>query len=231
MILKRKYILIYGICFLVILTTPIFFFVYNFRSYEISNETIHWGVFGDFIGGILNPIISLANLLILGYLTYLVSKQSNIENKKLFLLQQKMLAYQDLVKNFKEINLLPKRMSQFKSKFNVSEAIPINKRGEFFIQETFKLNEMLNVFSDFYYTLKTFDLRYGHLFEYDFDKSAFKNLLREAKNMNDTFDKFQFGLTENDNNFQDLDIDTNFFNKKYLKYLEDFINEIRSELY
>jgi uncharacterized membrane protein len=45
-------------------------YTYFFYSQGISRDTEQWGQFGDFFGGILNPILSLFNLLIL-YVVFL----------------------------------------------------------------------------------------------------------------------------------------------------------------
>jgi uncharacterized protein YukE len=44
---------------------PIVFYVVNFGQTDISANPENWGVFGDFFGGILNPVISCVNLALL----------------------------------------------------------------------------------------------------------------------------------------------------------------------
>lgn len=48
---------------IIIATIPLFY-VINFFSFPISKNSADWGTFGDFIGGILNPIISLLTLIV-----------------------------------------------------------------------------------------------------------------------------------------------------------------------
>src|SRR5690242_2055719 len=88
-----------GIALLIIILTTVFFYILNFHSSKFSNDPTSWGVFGDYIGGVLNPIIALASLGVLGYLTHLVSTQTNEQSKSLFLLEKKMNAYEDLTKH------------------------------------------------------------------------------------------------------------------------------------
>jgi len=55
----------------ILLTLVVFgFYAYHFHG-GISSTQNHWGVFGDFIGGTLNPILSLLGLLALLYTIYL----------------------------------------------------------------------------------------------------------------------------------------------------------------
>ncbi|WP_394973910.1 hypothetical protein [uncultured Croceitalea sp.] len=77
-----KFVLV--ISFLLLLF-PIVFYAFHFSSFKISDNPEHWGVFGDFVGGIINPIISILSLIVLGLLTWLVAKQSNEENYTLSL--------------------------------------------------------------------------------------------------------------------------------------------------
>lgn len=45
----------------------------NFREYSISKDTQAWGTFGDFFGGLLNPVISILSLGALIYITFQIS--------------------------------------------------------------------------------------------------------------------------------------------------------------
>ncbi|WP_158262324.1 MULTISPECIES: putative phage abortive infection protein [Pirellulaceae] len=42
-------------------------FVWNFRNHDISSVVEHWGQTGDFLGGILNPVLAFASLLVVCY--------------------------------------------------------------------------------------------------------------------------------------------------------------------
>nr|WP_299214175.1 hypothetical protein [uncultured Allomuricauda sp.] len=53
----------------------------NFGKYGISESTENWGQFGDYIGGLLNPIISIINLAILTYLSIKLVKIENNRNE------------------------------------------------------------------------------------------------------------------------------------------------------
>ena len=68
-----------------LIAVPIIIYIANFRTSQISSNPDDWGVFGDYLGGILNPMIALFNLGILSYLTYVIHKaneQRETENQK-----------------------------------------------------------------------------------------------------------------------------------------------------
>lgn len=58
--------LIFGATLFVIvaIAAPIFFYVKDFHSLQRSTNPADWGTFGDYFGGILNPIISLLTLIV-----------------------------------------------------------------------------------------------------------------------------------------------------------------------
>ncbi|WP_299178980.1 hypothetical protein [uncultured Chryseobacterium sp.] len=61
-------------------------YVSKFSNLDISNSPENWGPFGDYIGGILNPIIGILNLIVLTYLSVNLVKEENERNK--FTLQE-----------------------------------------------------------------------------------------------------------------------------------------------
>ena len=52
-----------------------YFYYGQFHSYQLSQQVEHWGVFGDYIGGILNPIFGFFALIALLYTIHLQSKE------------------------------------------------------------------------------------------------------------------------------------------------------------
>ncbi|MCK6639807.1 MAG: hypothetical protein L6Q81_06950 [Bacteroidia bacterium] len=49
-------------------------YYYNFRSQQMSSDPDAWGVFGDYLGGTLNPILGLTNLALLVIISVYVAK-------------------------------------------------------------------------------------------------------------------------------------------------------------
>lgn len=111
----------------ILLTIPVVIIIRNFNTQEISTDISKWGAFGDYIGGILNTTISLLSLIILGYLTHIVSKQSNEKNKKLNLLMRKLDAYEQVSEYLYSMQIkIPKISHQFKivkSNLSTKEAL------------------------------------------------------------------------------------------------------------
>lgn len=62
----------------------------------ISKDPSYWGQFGDYIGGLLNPIFTLINIIILIHLTFIVS---NKEDKRTFD-EIKYRTYKELMQQF-----------------------------------------------------------------------------------------------------------------------------------
>ncbi len=67
----------------------------KFYNSSFSNDPANWGQFGDYIGGILNPIISLLNLIILTYLSIKLVKLDDDRNK--WTLQELARPYGDMI--------------------------------------------------------------------------------------------------------------------------------------
>lgn len=66
----------------VIIFTPIVIYMITFWHRSISDQTSDWGTFGDFIGGILNPIISLLTLIVTVYIAYYLQRADDDRAKR-----------------------------------------------------------------------------------------------------------------------------------------------------
>jgi len=89
---------------------PFIFYYYEFGSYTLSTKKEEWGLFGDFIGGVLNPFLSLANIFVLGYLTYELSNiDQNMQTisletqKKLVMSQLRQDAFEEYVRRIDNV--------------------------------------------------------------------------------------------------------------------------------
>jgi uncharacterized membrane protein len=49
---------------LLTIVTPVYFYIKDFHEFSRSTNPNDWGTFGDFMGGVLNPIISLLTLVV-----------------------------------------------------------------------------------------------------------------------------------------------------------------------
>jgi hypothetical protein len=57
---------------IVVIAVPVYYYVTTFKNTGLSRYPADWGVFGDYFGGILNPIVSLLTLFATGYIAYIV---------------------------------------------------------------------------------------------------------------------------------------------------------------
>jgi uncharacterized membrane protein len=55
----------------------IIFYWKQFHETQISNNPDNWGVFGDYLGGTLNPLLSIINICITVWLTIIINKYAN----------------------------------------------------------------------------------------------------------------------------------------------------------
>ncbi len=72
-----RLIFILGGISLISLVVPIGIYIINFHKLDISTNPNDWADFGEFVGGVLSPLLSVANLIILGYITIFVSEQDS----------------------------------------------------------------------------------------------------------------------------------------------------------
>lgn len=69
-------------------------YLINFGRSDISTDPAKWGVFGDYIGGVLNPLISIASLAVTAWIAVIVDRltkkisENEINAQKLILKSQ-----------------------------------------------------------------------------------------------------------------------------------------------
>ncbi|SFH38912.1 hypothetical protein [Pontibacter chinhatensis] len=82
--MSRKLVFTFFIVILLIASTPFILYYYKLGSPELSTDHEEWGQFGDFIGGTLNPFLSLVSIFVLAYITYEVSQiETHIQQRSL----------------------------------------------------------------------------------------------------------------------------------------------------
>ncbi|KAF2080262.1 hypothetical protein [Flavobacterium sharifuzzamanii] len=226
-ILKNKRVIIFLIVvFVALLTLPLFFFILNFNSNILSNDISDWASFGDYLGGTINTLISLFSLIILGYLTYLVSEQSNAENKKNNILMRRMDAYDELTAFFPQVNQF--LLDFAKSANTILDKVQVKPLDDYLIREKqLELNKQILLFKNFYSLLFSFNVRYGHLFEYNFNSEDYIKIVQDANILKVFFEEtidFLHGNMETPNMIED-NLMRNFFDD-----LVRFINQLRKEL-
>jgi len=107
----KQTIKIFVVIFCIVSIIPIGFYVYKFWGTSLSDNPNDWNSFGGFFS-ILNPIIAVANLIVIGFLTYLIYKaqnelgektiQSQKEIAKINIKQQAYISITNTVDNFNQ---------------------------------------------------------------------------------------------------------------------------------
>ena len=204
---------------LILLIGPLAYLL-NFSNHPISNNSHDWGSFGDYIGGILNPIISLLSVVVLGYLTYFVYKHSSLENKNVFYLEQKTLAFQYISKLSNNIDI-------YKEKSSLHFDITISARKLTYTvpanEQLIKSMESIEYLSELKVGYSNFGRNYGHLFKYDFESDDYK-LLQSSINfyLSDLKANLStnLGTEVNDRNYHSLKAIIN----KFMSVLQEELN-------
>ena len=202
----------------------IFKFFEFFGNTSYSYDIAQWGQFGDFFGGILNPFISLISLIILGYLTYIVNRESGNNNIALFKLEKKMEAFDQLM-----------NYHQYLSKTERVLVPDIKKHLDIYNRDVWaKIDpELLKRIKDFYYYfidvnyyIQSFNLRYSHLFKYNFKSTDFSYLRDKFSYLNKYF------LLMLDLNQFKNEIPPDFWEKytSTISEYSNFLRDLREEL-
>jgi hypothetical protein len=219
--INNKTLKITAIIFVASVITPIIIYIINFGNMQLSNELEIWSSFGDYLGGILNPIIAFFGTMILGYLTYEVSKQSSDENRNLFLSQQRIVAFQKIA------NIISKfESAHHRVKIHNDLMVRLSSYGqkEAGAEQYVKAIEFLQIsLSQLTTITSNFPLNYGHLFKYDFECSDYQNLKERAFTYFKSMDLLDVAKEE-DLDFTEIELREQF--KRILIELKKEINTI-----
>lgn len=152
-------------------------FIVWFRKHSISNDISYWASTGDFIGGILGPLISFFSLILLGYLTFIVSKQTIDENVMLNIKLRRLDAYNELTKrislpqNF--ISSLKDSIITINGKMDLDNSLTY--LPDYYENALKDLSIHKTNISEFNGFMANFKIRYGHLFEFNFESEKSKD--------------------------------------------------------
>ena len=208
-----------------LLIIPNILYLLYFYKNSISENPEDWAQFATYFGGILNPIIAIFGTLILGYLSIQIGKQSSEENKNLFILEQKILAYQKLAQNleiieiqmFKTVDTLLIN-SAFKGKINSDDIVK---------KYVSSLEDLLLPMAELQSTLNNFPTIYGHLFKYDFDNTKYIKLIKSCED----FVAQSKNPLKNISDIDDIDVKKNRnVQKKFLDDFKNLLKVLKSEL-
>lgn len=123
---------------LLIISTFIFYII-NFFELDISKNPNDWGPFGDYFGGILNPIIGIANIIILLLISYQIASWDNKRHRNEFLYK----AYCNLSEKLDNYKINSLTSSQLKELSEYLLAFKINQQFLFEGRANIIFNERL----------------------------------------------------------------------------------------
>lgn len=206
---------------LTVIVAVITIFFLNFKNQTISNQITDWGAFGDYFGGVLNSSISFISLLILSFLTYLVSKQSSQDDKDNNILMRKMDAYDKLTSYVPVIN---RSLSQIpKSTILIGN----EKINEISLKENrAEIYKCIKDFSEAHHFVFSLKVRYSHVFKYSFDSKEFQDLIKNSSRINEYLNSVKESFDLND--FKLIDIEDGV--EKFVDSLVMLVNSLRDEL-
>lgn len=81
----RTYLKVTISLMVLLIIVPFVFYITNFFGSNLSSNTSDWGTFGDYFGGILNPIIGITNIVVLIIISYQIAGWDNKRHKNEFL--------------------------------------------------------------------------------------------------------------------------------------------------
>jgi len=224
--MKNRIWIILIVILVLLLATPILIFAMKFGNNILSEDITLWAAFGDYFGGILNTIISLFSLIILTYITILVSRLTSKENKDLYILERKMEAYEELTKFFSELNLVPRRLDNSLSSL-IRTVQAEQSTDPLTLQKGLnEIRSQVDLVFEYHFFLFGFNVRYSHLFEYDFQSENYMELIRTSKIFREGFDSYHKSLA--DRSDQESNIQELFDN--HMIHLTPFINALRDEI-
>ena len=81
------------------------FYWHQFSGYSFSDEPEIWGVFGDYMGGTLNPLLSIINIVITIWLTVIINRFGNQNSERQIEAARKIAQLQLRNEALKEIRI------------------------------------------------------------------------------------------------------------------------------
>jgi len=149
----KVFLVVFGLIFSIALIIPPLFYAVNFFGGRLSENPQIWGTFGDYIGGLFNPLLAIANLVIFIKLTIIVADMQEKSNVQALNFQQKVLTSGLMHDSIKELSATLNTLGQ---------NIKVNRT-----QTDWEILKVLQ-------TTTTFTNNYSHLFS-DLDSRELQN--------------------------------------------------------
>lgn len=100
------FLIMFSILLIVGLLIPTVFYITTFSGNVISHDPKYWGLFADYFGGLFNPIIALANLVIFIKLTLIVAEMQHKSTQQALNQEKKILISGLMHDSIKELSLV-----------------------------------------------------------------------------------------------------------------------------
>ncbi|MFT6922047.1 MAG: putative membrane protein [Crocinitomicaceae bacterium] len=207
---------------------PLIIFIFNFYSQDVSIKISDWGAFGDFLGGVINPIVSILSLLILTYISIVIDRNSKKTSENLHLRNKKEDAFDNLAEHLVIIMRVAYKINEcyiemarkIRKGTDKLEKITVVKADEpLTLEEKYKLvgitfEEDINDLkkskdhlAEFQFFIENFRSRYGHLFKYNFDDKEHQELIDASQKMIDGTNELiesidNYSIEENENTIE-----------------------------
>jgi len=181
---NKKYIKNSLLTIAVIIATIILAYIINFYRQDVSKSSADWGAFGDYLGGVLNPVIALASLIVLGYISILISRNDSDEKLEFYKKEQaekhKYFMLEKRIEVFQELNNLVEKTKNASS--TARTHVKVNKvllnRDDVQKLMTDSVFNLISTFKGLKIGLENADLKYGYLFIYDFSNNDVTSLIK-----------------------------------------------------
>ena len=150
---------------IIIIVVPSLVFIFKYKPIKFSDSISDWGAFGDYFGGVTNTLISLLSLVFLSYISWMISKFTSEESKKLYLLQKRIEAYDELMRYLPKLQLAAKSIS---NKINFITHYAINNNENSSANIDLKMEEISDdvlLCFDYHYFIFNFYVRFSHLYK------------------------------------------------------------------
>ncbi|WP_394665931.1 hypothetical protein [uncultured Chryseobacterium sp.] len=182
------------------ITIVVGIYVYNLWGNGISDDPEQWGQFGDYFGGVLNPILTIFNLILVVYLTFKISYLEKNRNKSL------------LAENVRPLGLFSFELSKNTLKVNLHNV----GLGPLIIKEfkTYCIHENKEI-ADFYELICDLKIK-NFIPAYSGRKNSDENII--AKDSYMKILELSVGIDSQDPNYSDMLKSFNKIKDEIIKY-------------
>lgn len=167
---------------LAIIFCPILIFMDNFQNQVKSTDIQHWGMFGDFFGGVTNTMISFVSLIVLAYISIVISKIGSDEHEKALIRERKREAYDKLSSSLTTLELTASRIVRHLKSIESKHYAQMVKLNDSTVinNSILTIETMINKYDEYHTFLFNFPVRYNQLFNIDLSSELHKEMITSS---------------------------------------------------